>query len=393
MNLDPATMSLMVSVASMLHSTILIFFFLLANQYRGIGIYAAGTIFSSLGFLCFLLRSLQPEFLFLRFVGNLFTVFARIFYAVAIGKFVGKKPPYFFWIFAGTVFAISQVYLVYINSNYFWRNCSICFSVAIAYCVAIYNLIKGQTAGFSTSAYFTAIALGGESAILMFRIVAMIFFPVNALFESNVINTATLGSTFAFDYLRNAGFMMMIGQRLYQDLNNLANNDFLTNTLNRRAMQKYLKQEVSKCSRHHREFSLILLDIDRFKLINDTYGHEGGDLVLKHISDLIADNLRSYDFLSRWGGEEFLILLPETSLNEAVDVAERLRIAVENQPAANGSIPYTISLGVGTWERKNKSIEELIIAVDEALYQAKKQGRNRVVALNETSSSADELPF
>ncbi|MEB3279512.1 MAG: GGDEF domain-containing protein [Lyngbya sp.] len=216
----------------------------------------------------------------------------------------------------------------------------------------------------------------------MFRIIAMIFFQVNALFESNFVNTTTLGSTFAFDYLRNAGFIMMIGQRLYQDLNNFANNDFLTNTLNRRAMQKYLKQEVSKSNRHHRKFSLILLDIDHFKLINDTYGHEGGDLVLKHISDRLRDNLRSYDFLSRWGGEEFLILLPETSLNEAVDVAERLRVAVENQPAANGSIPYTISLGVGTWERKNKSIEELIMAVDEALYQAKKQGRNRVFALN-----------
>ena len=214
MNLDPATMSLMVSVASMLHSAILIFFFLLANQYRGIGIYAAGTIFSSLGFLCFLLRSLRPEFLFLRFLGNLFTVFGRFFYAVGIGKFVGQKNPRFFWIFTGAVFACSQVYFVYINSDYAWRNFSICFSILIAYSVAIYHVIEGHTAGFSTSANFTAIALGGESAILMFRIVAVMFFQVNALFESNSINSVTFGSTFAFDYLRNAGFMMMISQRL-----------------------------------------------------------------------------------------------------------------------------------------------------------------------------------
>jgi diguanylate cyclase (GGDEF)-like protein len=379
MNLDPATMSLMVSVASILHSTILIFFFLLANQYRGIGVYAIGTIFSALGFLCYLLRSLQPEFLFLRFFGNLFTVFARVFYAVGIGKFVKQKNSYFFWILISTIFIVSQFYLVYINSNYFWRNFSICFSIIITHLVAAYFLFKNKTTGFSTSAYFTIIVLIGEATILSFRIIALTFFSVKALFEPNVINITTFGSTFVFDYLRNAGFMMMVSQRLYQDLHHLANIDFLTNALNRRAMQKYLKQEVSRFHRSQVAFSLILLDIDHFKAINDTYGHDGGDLVLKEISDLLRANLHPCDFLSRWGGEEFLILLPQTLSDEASCIAERLRVAVENQPAGEGSIHYTISLGVGTWSQKSQSIEHLIAAIDEALYQAKNQGRNRVI--------------
>lgn len=385
MNPDPATMSLMVSIASILHSTILIFFFLLANQYRGIGVYAVGSIFSALGFLSFLLRSLQPEFLFLRFLGNSFVVLARIFYVIGIGQFVRAKKYSFFWIFLSTIFLLSQVYFVYINgSNYFLRNFSICLTLVIIYSIASHSLLEGETTGFSASTHFTTLTFIGEILFLIFRIVSIRYYQVHALFESSLINTLTFLSTFIFDYLRNAGFMMMVSQRLYRDLHNLANLDFLTNTLNRRSMQKHLNQEISRFRRSQIAFSLILLDIDHFKAINDTYGHDGGDLVLKDISKLIRENLRSYDVLSRWGGEEFLILLPQTLLDEASCIAERLRVAVETQAAVKGSIHYTISLGVGTWNKESQSIEHLITAVDTALYQAKNQGRNRVVIAHKT---------
>jgi diguanylate cyclase (GGDEF)-like protein len=123
-----------------------------------------------------------------------------------------------------------------------------------------------------------------------------------------------------------------------------------------------------------------MLDVDRFKLINDTYGHDRGDLVLQHLTTILKQNLRSEDILSRWGGEEFLILLPNTDIQKSFLIANRLRTTVEENPADNGLIYYTISLGVGTFNQEyTGELDSLLIAIDQALYQAKENGRNQVV--------------
>ena len=157
----------------------------------------------------------------------------------------------------------------------------------------------------------------------------------------------------------------------------LAVTDSLTETYNRRKFDEIVVKEHHLANHGGTPFSLIMFDIDHFKRVNDKFGHSTGDRVLKHLSLLIRGLVRQGDLLIRWGGEEFLILLPSTQLEEAGPFAERIRQDVEHEqfPGA-GSI--TISLGVAQL-REGDSTDALLKRVDHALYQAKQDGRNRVV--------------
>ncbi len=156
-----------------------------------------------------------------------------------------------------------------------------------------------------------------------------------------------------------------------------ANHDTLTGVFNRRWFQNVLDHEIRQSERYQREFALILFDIDHFKLVNDQHGHHAGDRVLCQLVELITQRIRSSDVLARWGGEEFIVLLPETSRDNARRIAEMLRCAVEQE---NFKIirGLTISLGIAYYETGDKA-EPIIKRADTALYAAKHQGRNRSI--------------
>lgn len=157
----------------------------------------------------------------------------------------------------------------------------------------------------------------------------------------------------------------------------LAVTDTLTETYNRRKFDEIVVKEHHRAEHGDTPFSVIMFDIDRFKRVNDKFGHSAGDQVLKHLSKMIRGLIRQGDLLIRWGGEEFLILLPDTKIEEAGPFAERIRLEVEQEQFADvGSI--TISLGVAQL-RAEDSTDALLKRVDNALYQAKQEGRNRVV--------------
>lgn len=168
------------------------------------------------------------------------------------------------------------------------------------------------------------------------------------------------------------------------NLLNLANYDSLTKLLNRNAISSRIKKELQRTQRYNKKLSIILLDIDNFKKINDTYGHITGDIILKNIANLIKAQLRDSDYVGRWGGEEFLIVLPETSLDKATEIAERIRKLIEHHTfEINGTnIHLTASLGVASVEEHGISIDELIQAADIALYSAKTKGKNKVLVLS-----------
>jgi len=173
-----------------------------------------------------------------------------------------------------------------------------------------------------------------------------------------------------------------------QQLHQLAITDPLTQLLNRRAFDQSAQQYFYLSQKTKLPFSIIMLDIDHFKKINDTYGHPVGDEVLVHLAQLIPKQLhREFDQVYRLGGEEFAILLPETPHEGALAVAERVRAAVEKHPAPTqaGEIPFTISAGVATYpyqaqETTIQSLNDLINLADQALYRAKQSGRNRVAS-------------
>jgi diguanylate cyclase (GGDEF)-like protein len=160
--------------------------------------------------------------------------------------------------------------------------------------------------------------------------------------------------------------------------------DPLTGIYNRRAYDKHIKEELQRYHRYDHQFSLLLFDVDHFKHINDTYGHAIGDLCLKEIINRIRTILRESDFLARVGGEEFVVILPATGEAQAVDVAEKVRKAVEKTEFIHDqdTLPITISVGVTAVQSTDHAPNTLFSRVDKAMYEAKNSGRNRVVQLH-----------
>jgi diguanylate cyclase len=164
-----------------------------------------------------------------------------------------------------------------------------------------------------------------------------------------------------------------------------ANSDGLTNIANRRAFDMELQRHLARWQRHGSVFTLIMLDIDHFKNVNDRYGHLAGDAVLRATAELIKDNIREVDFVARFGGEEFAIILCEADHHSALLIADRIRktISTAEVPWEGNALSVTVSVGVAALSRFD-DVETLIKRADEAMYIAKREGRNRTALASHT---------
>lgn len=171
-----------------------------------------------------------------------------------------------------------------------------------------------------------------------------------------------------------------VEQAYHEEIYKMTIMDGLTAVYNKRYFTESLERELARVKRYRRELSLIMFDIDHFKKINDSFGHLAGDQVLKDLAQLVKGRTRSEEIVARYGGEEFTILVPETSLQGAVQLAENLRGLVESHEFIfeDERIPITISLGVASLGAMNWDANRFIKASDVALYRAKRTGRNRV---------------
>lgn len=179
------------------------------------------------------------------------------------------------------------------------------------------------------------------------------------------------------------GIVLDISDRktLENELEEMATRDPLTGLFNRREMSRVLEEELDRARRYQRPMAVLWVDFDHFKDVNDTFGHAAGDSVLRSISRLLLGSVRSVDAIGRFGGEEFVIVLPEMDLEEARDTAERLRrkVAEKPQPLGNGQeVPLTISVGVAVYPDHGQTAPTLCAAADKAMYLAKQRGRNCV---------------
>jgi len=180
------------------------------------------------------------------------------------------------------------------------------------------------------------------------------------------------------------GIILDISDRkqLEDELEELATLDPLTGLYNRRESSRLLEEELERARRYNRPMALLWIDFDHFKEINDTYGHAAGDSVLRSISKLLEQSVRSVDSVGRFGGEEFVIILPEMDVKEAHETAERIRHRVSGQRYALGegpAVPMTISVGVAVYPDHSTDAAGLCAAADRAMYAAKSRGRNCVV--------------
>ena len=175
-----------------------------------------------------------------------------------------------------------------------------------------------------------------------------------------------------FDVIRKINFM-------YTQTKQLSITDALTNLYNRRYFETTFAREFARAKRYNSQLSLVVVDIDWFKKINDTYGHSCGDYVLRELSWLMAENFRQTDIIFRYGGEEFVILLTETDGNSAIIPVERLRRAVEDNKFKFKGVELNVTISAGISSNKDvNEVCQMFDNADKALYQAKEEGRNRV---------------
>jgi diguanylate cyclase (GGDEF)-like protein len=165
-----------------------------------------------------------------------------------------------------------------------------------------------------------------------------------------------------------------------QELQTLSITDGLTGLYNRRHVMEVLTHEVARARRHQHAFCVMMIDVDHFKRYNDASGHQAGDALLKKIAVIFKESLRSTDYAGRYGGDEFIILLPETESTRAIEVAERLRERVHTETTAEtGKVPVSLCIGVAAFPAHGETLEAIVASADSALYEAKRAGRNRVV--------------
>jgi two-component system cell cycle response regulator len=164
------------------------------------------------------------------------------------------------------------------------------------------------------------------------------------------------------------------------DLDRMSRTDALTGLYNRRHLDDELLRQQSSASRHHDPLCVLLLDIDHFKRVNDSYGHAAGDLVLRGFADRLRTELRAGDIAGRWGGEEFLVIMPRTDSDHGFEVAERLRNATAAKPIAAGDVDIDVSVSGGCASSIDDSPDALLRLADSCLYRAKASGRNKIIA-------------
>ncbi len=201
--------------------------------------------------------------------------------------------------------------------------------------------------------------------------------------ENEILNIVCLrDSTKRKKIQENLKISLTHQEQLTSELKKFAETDTLTGVFNRRYLLDFFKQEIAFAKRYNSILSILIIDIDFFKNINDNYGHDVGDEILKQVSNLFSSNLREIDCFARYGGEEFVAILPQANSQEAWQVAERIRVIIANSNfnISQQDINITISIGISQYQNNDdESFEKILKRADQALYQAKSQGRNRTI--------------
>ena len=243
-------------------------------------------------------------------------------------------------------------------------------------------------------AVILAVPVAVGSLMCALRVLSALFDPrsvVEVMATDSALNLRTAFLAVALAMALHATLVGLVVGRLVTELQRLSRHDALTGLLNRRAMEEALDAQLSRSRRTKEPFVVMMLDLDHFKHINDRHGHPVGDRALKHAATLLQSAMRATDSLGRFGGEEFVLLLPNTPIEQAEAVAEKVRHLFESSPLANEAttVKLSASIGVAQWrDSAADDISRILSRADAALFQAKVQGRNRVVTAMDAATVA-----
>jgi diguanylate cyclase (GGDEF)-like protein len=243
-------------------------------------------------------------------------------------------------------------------------------SVAMV-CLLIDQLWRIQKTSLRFSATLMLVSFVVHGFFLVLRTINTILDPPQETFSLSPVQSATYLLSFAISFFWSIGFVLMVSHRLRNDLMEIATIDVLTRIPNRRATQAFLEKEISRAQRHQSEFSVLLIDIDNFKQVNDRWGHSVGDEVLAQTARLFHSMIRKQDLVGRWGGEEFLIIVPGPC--DAEVLAERVRSEVSHAEYCHGTVSFHITISIGiACANQPTTADEILKQADEALYAAKR---------------------
>ena len=289
------------------------------------------------------------------------------------------------WVLWGTTMAV-LAWFAHVVPSFGGRSFTMLAAMAFIMGYHAWFLFRHMRAGWSHATFgvrFTACWMAAIAGVFALRWVHLVFLPQDGshLFAPNWVQSAYAVSYSLVLLMITVGFALMASERVRETFEHQATHDTLTGVLNRRALLDAMAQELARSQRYQHPFAVLMLDLDHFKAVNDRHGHQVGDLVLQQFARRVAATLRPNDVLGRFGGEEFLVMLPETDSASALATAERVLQAV--RPPPPGLPAVSTSIGLTHWQAHDRSVDALIERSDRALYVAKSRGRDRIEVLTD----------
>lgn len=311
---------------------------------------------------------------------NTLSVWAMAEYVRAIRQFIGLPPrgPVLYSVVAGV--ALANVWFGLIAPDYDARVMWVSLPGAALMLWVAFSIRGHVEPGLDRASRIVALVFLAGAAALLLRAADTLLHPglpiSQSLFQQLALMVYANVPIFA-----SLGFLLMQASRANARLAQRAITDPLTGALNRRGFESAARRVLASSKRAGRKVSLLLIDADEFKRVNDVHGHAVGDVVLTTLYARLLDSLREEDILARLGGEEFVALLPGAGMDEACAVAERLRAGIASSQILFGdrSVTLTVSIGVAEWSARDLRIDPLLRRADLAMYAAKHDGRNRVM--------------
>ena len=370
---DARTVALFVAMAFFVQATAIgaqAFLIRELKQYRGVRAALVANLCVAAGLILRLFAAELPAFMTTILSNTLVLTGTGLFY-IALSQFTGFSYSKGLVIGIIATAVLFLLYFTYWQDDLAKRVITLSLGSIVMVCLLIDQLWRTQKTALRFSASLMLVSFIIHAFFLILRTITTILNPPQDALSLTPAQSATYLLAFAISFFWSIGFILMVSHRLRNDLMEIATIDVLTRIPNRRATQSFLEKELARVQRNQDVFTLLLIDIDDFKKVNDRWGHNTGDAVLAKTASLFQSMIRKQDLVGRWGGEEFLIIMPGHCNAEAL--AERIRSEIAAADFQHGVTSFHLTISIGIACADHASMQDQILKqADAALYRAKK---------------------
>lgn len=378
--MNPPLIILLVSffVAMVMSGTLLVIAQTYPRTIRGLREWSLAALAIALCFPLFIARGHIPD-LFSIVLANLMLLLAFMMMNIGTRKFSGTPPKFDRKLLS--LFVLSYVALfawfTYVQPDIRVRIATMVLFTLVVILDQLFLVLRALPGTLGRHILVFSLAIMVGSRVIRLGALLLGVDPPTGIFDASIPQLVYFAVPSIAIPLGTISFIMLASEKLRQDLEFISRHDGLTQCLNKNAAMEELEREVAHAKRHGNKLSIMLLDLDNFKEINDTHGHLAGDRILVDFATRAKASLRGSDQLTRFGGDEFMAILPDTDLAQALPVANRFHEAQSgSQPIA-----WSVSIGISEWRGKDDALDALLTRADQALYKSKALGRNQTQSI------------